>query len=505
MVGGTRLASDFAADGPASDIPSGGRPSPPLRRILVFVDLVVLAIGWFSALLVHSLALPAHPGLSVLRAAGTVIFGTAAGLFLMSAAGLYRRRICQVRSVEIARIGRVSATLSVLAMFVSVGDGFQAAVLAGAAAGGVWMLLLAIERGFLREWIQGRRAGGQYRAPVLIFGAGDDALKTATFLQEHPVLGFDVRGLAGPVRPSEAVELRWFGEQAQDAAAAALARGVTGVIVDGASLTGNQLSQAVRDLSDLSLHVHIASGLRGVDWRRITIAPMADETFLTISPAHLSARQRVAKRALDLAVAGVLLVLASPVLFFAALFTWLTDRGPILFRQRRVGHGGEEFIVYKMRTMVVDAEAKLTELQDANRRDGPLFKMTSDPRVTKLGRILRATSVDELPQLFNVLEGTMSMVGPRPALPAEYEQFDSELTTRTLVKPGVTGLWQVEARDLSSFDLYRRFDLLYVENWSIGVDVAIIARTVTSILMRGGRAVLPGRRIPSVVRADVLE
>jgi exopolysaccharide biosynthesis polyprenyl glycosylphosphotransferase len=482
--------------------PAGPEPSPPLRRILFIVDAVALALGW----LVVETLFARGAGDASSPATNVVIFtlmGTGFGLFLMSASGLYRRRICQVRSVELARIARVAALLAVLASLRSTGFGTPTALAAGLGGGGAWLALISIERGFLREWIAGRRASGDYRAPVIVVGAGIEAVQTATFLRDHPVLGYDVRGIAGP-DAQERSGLPWFGDAAA-ARPAALRVGATGVVVDGGSLTGNQLNEAVRSLSAANLHVHVTSGLRGVDWRRVTVSPLADETVLHIAPARLTRRQEIAKRGLDVVTAGLMLVLGGPVLALVAAAICVGDRGPVLFRQTRVGQDGELFTVYKFRTMVTDAEARLGELAGRNARNGPLFKMSHDPRVTRVGRFLRATSLDEVPQLLNVLEGTMSMVGPRPALPSEVAEFDEELAGRTRVKPGVTGLWQVEARDLASFDLYRRFDLLYVENWSVSLDAAIIARTATATLLRGVRALLPHRRITVEGRAGVLD
>jgi lipopolysaccharide/colanic/teichoic acid biosynthesis glycosyltransferase len=161
-----------------------------------------------------------------------------------------------------------------------------------------------------------------------------------------------------------------------------------------------------------------------------------------------------------------------------------TDRGPVFFKQVRVGKNGKHFKVFKFRTMVVDAEKRLAELAAANERSGPLFKMDVDPRVTKVGRILRLSSLDEVPQLFNVLSGKMSIVGPRPALPKEVLEFDADLRRRELVKPGITGLWQVEARDSPSFDAYRRLDLFYVDNWTVMGDFEIMLDTFEHLLGR---------------------
>jgi lipopolysaccharide/colanic/teichoic acid biosynthesis glycosyltransferase len=187
-------------------------------------------------------------------------------------------------------------------------------------------------------------------------------------------------------------------------------------------------------------------------------------------------------------LASILLVMTAPVLAVAAVLIKAHDRGPVLFRQVRIGRGGEPFTLIKLRTMEVDAEARLADLWQRNERHGPLFKVSSDPRITPIGGFLRSAAIDELPQLFNVLAGQMSIVGPRPALPAETAKFDDELQRRHLVRPGVTGLWQVEANHKASFDEYRRLDLFYVDNWSVAMDLAVTIDTLPVIGRRALRA-----------------
>ena len=167
-----------------------------------------------------------------------------------------------------------------------------------------------------------------------------------------------------------------------------------------------------------------------------------------------------------------------------AILVHKEDGGPVFFRQERVGRGDGEFGMLKFRTMCVDAEARLAAVQADNQRSGPLFKLARDPRVTRIGHVLRRTSLDELPQLLNVLKGDMSLVGPRPALRREVAEFPAELHDRHLVRPGITGLWQVEARDNPAFDAYQRLDLHYVENWSLGLDIVILLATAEQLLMR---------------------
>ena len=194
----------------------------------------------------------------------------------------------------------------------------------------------------------------------------------------------------------------------------------------------------------------------------------------------------MAKRSFDVAGAGLGLALVSPILLAAAIAIRLDSKGPVLFRQVRVGRNSEPFGVLKLRTMVVDAEDHLAELTDQNEADGPLFKMANDPRITRVGKVLRKTSIDELPQFWNVLQGQMSLVGPRPALPHETEEWDALLTQRLRVKPGITGMWQVSGRSDTSFEDYTRLDLYYVDNWSLATDLAILAKTVPVVLLRQG-------------------
>ena len=198
----------------------------------------------------------------------------------------------------------------------------------------------------------------------------------------------------------------------------------------------------------------------------------------------LASWQLATKHAIDFVLSLVMLILVSPIFGLAAFGIKLQDFGPVLFKQSRIGLGGRPFVLYKLRTMREGAQDQTLNLFELNVHDGPLMKIPQDPRVTMLGRILRATSIDELPQLWNVLNGTMSLVGPRPALPDEVIHFDAELCARESVRPGITGLWQVEGRDNPSFAAYRRFDLFYLENWLVGLDLIILLGTVESVVAR---------------------
>jgi len=230
----------------------------------------------------------------------------------------------------------------------------------------------------------------------------------------------------------------------------------------------------------------VAPALLDVAGPRTTIRPIAGLTLLHVDHPELSGPRRVLKGFFDRAVAGMALILLSPLLAALAAAIRLSDRGPALFTQTRVGKGGRPFKMYKFRTMVVDAEQRLAELRTLNDFDGVLFKMRSDPRVTGIGAQLRKWSFDELPQLINVFLGEMSLVGPRPALPAEASEYADHVRRRLVVKPGLTGLWQVGGRSDLSWEESVRLDLRYVENWSFALDLQILWKTLSVILRRSG-------------------
>jgi exopolysaccharide biosynthesis polyprenyl glycosylphosphotransferase len=192
------------------------------------------------------------------------------------------------------------------------------------------------------------------------------------------------------------------------------------------------------------------------------------------------------KAAFDRIGAGLLLVVASPLLAALAFAVRVGSPGPVLFRQVRVGKNGREFVMYKFRTMHTDAEARLAELRHLNQVDGALFKLRDDPRVTRAGRFLRKFSLDELPQLLNVLTGTMSLVGPRPPLPAEVAVYADDVHRRLAVRPGMTGLWQVSGRSDLPWEEAVRLDLRYVENWSLTLDLVILLRTLSAVTRGAG-------------------
>lgn len=218
---------------------------------------------------------------------------------------------------------------------------------------------------------------------------------------------------------------------------------------------------------------------------RMTVIPMRARTLLAIDPLQLRGGSTPLKRALDIVGSGLAMVVLAPVLGFAALAVLIADGRPVTFSQVRVGQGGEEFRIRKLRTMVRDAERVLAELEQRNEATGGLFKMQDDPRITRVGRMIRRWSIDELPQLWNVLKGDMSLVGPRPRLPVEYAH-DAFARPRTRVRPGLTGLWQVSGRSDLSEEETQTLDLMYIDSWSFVGDLVILVRTVKAIVTGTG-------------------
>jgi lipopolysaccharide/colanic/teichoic acid biosynthesis glycosyltransferase len=221
--------------------------------------------------------------------------------------------------------------------------------------------------------------------------------------------------------------------------------------------------------------------------KEATLAPPRVQTQTqTVTRPEFARGALIVKRALDIVLASVLLVVALPLFLVIALAVRMTSGRHVFFTQERVGINGKHFRMRKFRTMVHDAEARLVDLRQSNEADGLLFKIKDDPRVTALGSKLRPLGLDELPQLWNVLKGDMSLVGPRPALPCEVAKYDERLRDRLVVKPGITGLWQIKGRHELSFDDYARYDLFYVENWSLALDAKVIVGTLPALLRRRG-------------------
>jgi exopolysaccharide biosynthesis polyprenyl glycosylphosphotransferase len=240
------------------------------------------------------------------------------------------------------------------------------------------------------------------------------------------------------------------------------------------------------DLEGSGVQLLVAPRLAEVATPRLRIRTVGGMPLLCVAEPEFTGSRRAVKTVLDYALAAVGLLLLAPVMLGVAVAVKVGSPGPALFRQERVGRHGKTFVMHKFRSMYVDAEQRLAQLSHLDEGGGPLFKVRDDPRVTPVGRFIRRYSLDELPQLFDVLRGRMSVVGPRPPLPGEVARYEDDVRRRLLVKPGLTGLWQVSGRSDLSWQESVRLDLSYVENWVLGLDLSIILRTVSAVLARRG-------------------
>lgn len=348
-------------------------------------------------------------------------------------------------------------------------------------------VFLVSERFAARRIFARRRSGGASMKRVLVVGTSTEAVALHQMFKVEKHLGYEaVAFVDDDLGASPEIDGIPVFRDIEDLVPLADATSAQGVVIAATALSLERSNHLVRELSEAGLHVEITWPLRDIASHRLTVRPLGRFPVAYVEPVARYGWRRVAKRTFDLLVAGTGLIVVSPVLAAAAIAVKLTSPGPVLFRQTRVGQYARPFEVLKLRTMVLDAEARLAALGELNEADGPMFKMAHDPRITRVGGFLRRTSLDELPQLWNVARGQMSLVGPRPALPSEMVEWDSELYNRLRVKPGITGMWQVNGRSGSSFADYQRLDLYYVDNWSILVDVGILAKTLPAVLSSRG-------------------
>ena len=293
--------------------------------------------------------------------------------------------------------------------------------------------------------------------------------------------------LAGESVPTEVAGVPVVGDLDDAASVVRNFNAGTVAVLACPEMDGVKLRSLAWELEKTGTDLCVAPALLDVAGPRTTVRPTAGLTLLHVDHPQLSGPRQVVKDLFDRCAAAAALVVLSPLLLAIVVAIRLHDNGPALFTQMRVGKDGQEFKIYKFRTMVVNAEARLSEIHEKNENDGVLFKIRRDPRVTDIGSTLRKSSLDELPQLINVVRGEMSLVGPRPALPQEAAQYADHVRRRLVVKPGLTGLWQVNGRSDLSWDETVRLDLGYVENWSFALDVQILWKTV-SVMLHGSGA-----------------
>ena len=347
--------------------------------------------------------------------------------------------------------------------------------------------VLMVERQIARRLFARLRAAGQISRRIVIVGTDAHAVGLMHTYERQAQLGYKVVGFVGDGDLGRRGGVEVLGP-VSDIDRILHEQQAVGAVVSLASVGQDEVNSLTRRLTENGFHVALSSCLRDIDINRLRPQDLDGRTLIYVEPVVREGWRAVAKRAFDVALASTILVLSAPILMAAIIAVRLDSPGPVFFKQVRVGRHGETFRLIKLRTMVVDAEDRKADLAHLNEADGALFKIREDPRITKVGRTLRKLSIDELPQLFNVLQGAMSMVGPRPALPDEVAEWEDEVVERLRVLPGLTGMWQVWGRSDTSFETYKRLDLYYVDNWSLAHDLRICAKTVGVVLTGRGAA-----------------
>jgi exopolysaccharide biosynthesis polyprenyl glycosylphosphotransferase len=481
------LAADIRSGRPFFLTPS--RLVAAARRLasitaLVCLDLGGLVLGLYGALVARELYYGRTPLWGFLWRVETdwLPFLTLITVLVFSQAGLYGER---ERRPGFGRIlsSLVLVALLTLAFALGTGHDFSTYGLAPAAVVCCAVVIAALRASY--EAITGdvlRLLG--VRRFALLAGAGEHLVNL------HGALGSARSGIdyefVGALAPSaDGIDLPVLGELTD------LPTVLETVRVDELIVTDSDFSE--RDLLDIVSHAHsqgvqvrIAPKVTELMTQRAEYVPGQGVPLFELRPPAFVGIDWFVKRAFDLVVSGAVLVLGLPLWLAVAAAVELTSRGPVLYRDRRIGLGEREFGMLKFRTMYADAAGRQAELEASNEADGPLFKIREDPRVTPVGALLRRFSLDEIPQLWNVLRGEMSLVGPRPLPLRDYARLDAWHRERYLVLPGVTGLWQISGRSNLDFDDLVRLDFYYLENWSLWLDISILTKTVPAVLRGTG-------------------
>lgn len=353
------------------------------------------------------------------------------------------------------------------------------------------MLALLASRWAWRRWLVTQRAEGRYASRTVVVGTKDDVEYAIRSLRPTGQLGYLVVGVALLEGSDDTVTVDGVDypvTRGDDAVlrAAAIHESDTIVVASQPSSDPTYVKRLAWSLEGTAAELVLSSRLTDVAGPRMTLRPVEGMPLIHVKIPSFEGAAFYVKRALDVVASAAALALFAPVAAAIAIAIKADDGGPVFFRQARVGRDGREFAMLKFRTMRVDAEAELAALWAQNEGSGPMFKLRQDPRVTRIGRVLRAFSLDEVPQFWNVLRGDMSVVGPRPPLPSEVIAYDGTVSRRLYIKPGITGPWQVGGRSDLSWEESVRLDLRYVENWTVMTDLVLMWRTAKVMVTTEG-------------------
>jgi len=411
---------------------------------------------------------------------------------LFSIFGLYQSHRFSPRSAEALDVLKATALGSLLLAGAALLFHIRMATLPGLVIFFVMSTgTLVCSRLVLRAALARTRLHGRNLRNVLIVGTNSRAIQFAEKLQERRELGYRVIGFAD--RNWEAMEQ--FHQSGHSLACelddlpAFLRNNVVDEVVIALPIRSlhDDAAKIAAACEEQGIILRVLSNIFNLKLARSRVEELEGDSMITHYTGAVDGWPVVVKRSLDFIIALSALIVLSPLMLLAALLIKLTSPGPIFFLQNRIGHNKRKFAICKFRTMVVAAEEKLKQLEHLNEVSGPVFKIKNDPRITPLGKFLRKTSIDELPQLFNVLKGDMSLVGPRPLPIRDYEGFSEDWHRRRFsVRPGITCLWQVNGRNAIAFDRWMELDMQYIDKWSLWLDLKILAKTIPAVLKGSG-------------------
>ena len=459
------------------------------KRILmrVVVDGMAISAALFTASIVRFEILDRSPAEKLDYTVLTLVL-TPLWLFLFWLYGLYEPRQVLSPVNEFKQVfhgvvaGSVLIFLADSILELNLARGWALLAMAGG------FIFVGGERLLVRKMLHFMRRRGGDATRTLILGANHEALTVARTLEREAWLGYRIVGYVDDEAEigSELADGRKVVGRSSDLKKLITQHRAQLVLVASSATDATMLNRLLWELQTIDVDLQITSGTMDLLASRMTVQSVAGVPLLFVRRTGINRGQRALKRTIDVLGSLFGLILLSPFLIAIAIWIKRDSEGGAFFGQTRAGRDGEPFMCWKFRTMVKDAEQRRVELEHLSEGPGLLFKLKDDPRVTRAGKVLRRYSLDELPQLWNVLRGDMSLVGPRPALPSEVEQYDDWVRNRLQVSPGMTGLWQVSGRTETSFADYIRYDLFYIQNWSLSLDLWILWRTLRAVTSAEG-------------------
>jgi exopolysaccharide biosynthesis polyprenyl glycosylphosphotransferase len=482
------ITGPVADDGAGQQAVHGREPAAVLRhyrRLAMMIDLTAGAVAAVSATL---LRFGSDPGATYVAVA---VLAPVLWVLAIAARRGYENRFLGAGPEEYRSLADAALVLFIViavASFV-----FKSGISRGFIVGFLPLafVLTLLSRRRLRSWLFRRRLSGDGMHRVLVVGRSDavgDLLEQFDHERWHGLapVGVCVSGAHFGVRLPETISANSGTDPRTVLRAVDELRADVVAVASHPDLSGHALRRLAWALDERGVDLIVSPGIVEVAGPRLSIRPVAGLSLLHMERPATHGGRMLIKRALDRLIGTALFVALSPALAVIALAVKRSSPGPALFRQIRIGEAGRPFEMRKFRSMVADAEDRRVDLEPDNEGNGVLFKLRKDPRVTRVGAILRRYSLDELPQLWNVVRGDMSLVGPRPPLPQEVIGYSDDATRRLRVKPGMTGLWQVSGRSDLSWEESLRLDLRYVDNWSLTLDAIILWRTWRAVLGRSG-------------------